>query len=467
MPSYVVALVIGWLWLVRLGSSWEATSLLPSTTWTCVAVSGDGSNLFAASDSNGVYQSTDGATTWYQLSQVPSKNFRAVSTSYNGSIVVLAGYGSNLYVSHDAGVSFNVTTGVSTGKKWFTLAMSDSGAIIYAGTFDESLYWSHDYGKTFSLHPFATTTGFYSIDCDGTGTSVVFSVRGSFPVYFSNSSGYNVSYSHATPSVDYASVALSQDGSVIVALATFSGIYLSRDFGSSWQFTSFSQTLRSVACDVNCTRIVVATTNSYLIQSFNQGQSWRTIRSVGQRTWIDVAADDSGAFALAAVNGGSIFVGDLYPSPTRMPTIAPTAAPSISLAPSRSPTTGNNADATSAQTRMIQQITIIIICVLGGTSCGCLMCMRACRRGGWLSNLWQRYVVNPYRSVAGPRRGTDGMVIADIQLVPTVDRVEVLDTDITPAASASNISTTRSEAIVATAVVARPPAAVAVRAIHV
>eukprot|EP01033_Poteriospumella_lacustris_P002028 gene2028-1478_t len=350
--------------------------------------------------------------------------------------------------------------------------MSDNGAIIYAGTFDESLYWSQDFGKTFSLHPFAISTGFYSIDCDGTGTSLVLSVRGNSPVYFSNSSGYNVSYSHATPSVDYTGVALSKDGSVIVALATFSGIYVSWDFGTSWQFTSTSQTLRGAACDVNCTQIVVATTNSFLIQSFNQGQSWQTIRSVGQRTWIDVASDASGATALAAVYGGSVFVGDLDPLPTQMPTMVPTAAPTISFAPSASPTTGNNADATSAETRMIQEITIIIICVLGGTSCGCLMFMRCCKRGGWLFNLWQRYVVNPYRSVAGPRRGNDGMVIADIQLVPTVDRVEVLEmgiesTPTTAAVAAPRASSSPSDAVVATAVVARPPTAVAIRTYNV
>lgn len=474
MASFLVAVAICFLWLVHLGSSWEATSLLPSTTWTCVAVSGDGTNLYAASDSNGVYQSTDGATTWNKLSQIPSNNFRAVSTSYNGSVVVLAGYNSNIYVSHDFGASLNVTAGVSTGKKWYTVAMSDNGAIIYAGTFDESLYWSQDYGKTFSLHPFAISTGFYSVDCDSTGASLVLSVRGNYPVYFSNSSGYNVSHSSATPSVDYAGVALSKDGSVIVALATFSGIYVSRDFGRSWQFTSTSQTLRGVACDMNCTRIVVATTNSYLIQSFNQGLSWRTIRSVGQRTWIDVASDVSGALALAAVYGGSVFVGDLYPSPTQMPTMVPTAIPTISFAPSPSPTTGNNADATSAQTRMIQQITIIIICVLGGTSCGCLMFMRSCKRGGWLFNLWQRYVINPYRSVAGPRRGNDGMVIADIQLVPTADRVEVLETGIEPSPSTLAVTAPRAssssqsaDAVVATAVVARPPTAVAIRTFQV
>lgn len=435
MQRVIYWLLLGGL-LISLVQSWQSTNL-PNLQWTAVAVSETGAHQYAVSDSDGVFYSNDSGISWNQNNKIPSNDYEAIALSDNGSIVLIAGYNSGLYLSKNTGADFQVAPNSPASRSWYTVAMSADGQFMYAATFNESLYWSTDYGLSFTLHPFSSySSGYFSIACDATGQYLIVGLRIAAPVIFSNNSGSDWYYSQFTNTqATYTGVAISRDGSVMVALASYVGIYVSRDFGDTWSFTRQSVALMFVACDASCQSIAVATFNSYLIQSFNQGQSWQTNRNTGRQNWFGVAADATGRFALAAAFAGGIYGGDLLPFPTAAPTMAPTARPSISFAPSRSPTTASPTVSTitttsvsnASATKLIQTITIAVICVLGGGSCLLVVCMRICASMGCqrYQHWFCRLVANPYRTITGAV--DDGEIVAaNIEIVQTAQSVQVV-----------------------------------------
>ena len=70
------------------GQDWVLTSA-PSTNWSCVASSADGSKLVAAVDGGLIYTSTNSGGTWVPTT-APSNAWASVACSADGSKVIAA-----------------------------------------------------------------------------------------------------------------------------------------------------------------------------------------------------------------------------------------------------------------------------------------------------------------------------------------------------------------------------------------
>jgi hypothetical protein len=85
------------------GAVWIATSA-PSTNWSALAMSADGSQLTAAVNGGSIYSSTDSGASW-AAANVPAANWKAVATSANGAALVAVVHGGVIYTGQSSGIS--------------------------------------------------------------------------------------------------------------------------------------------------------------------------------------------------------------------------------------------------------------------------------------------------------------------------------------------------------------------------
>jgi hypothetical protein len=146
------------------GATWTRTTLATmagdlNITWSCVAVSSDGTKVVVARMKNtayvgGVFISEDSGISWTQ-SDAPNENWTAVVSSADGKKVAAAS-GTGIYISTNFGLNWTRTS--APNKNWAAIASSSDGQTIVAGTVEwsgaiaaGSIYRSSDYGLTWTL----------------------------------------------------------------------------------------------------------------------------------------------------------------------------------------------------------------------------------------------------------------------------------------------------------------------------
>ena len=137
--------------------------------------------------------SSNSGASWSALggSLASSQAYQSVATSSNNAYIFVSVFAGNLYVSSNSGTSFSIPTLVSGTypRNWGAVAMSGNGGVM-AATIVGGLIWvSTNSGGTFTR-------------------------RGA--------------------SLPSRSIAVSSDGSLILAAQNFGRVYLSRDLGVTW-----------------------------------------------------------------------------------------------------------------------------------------------------------------------------------------------------------------------------------------
>lgn len=118
------------------GQSWVSVNFPASFStnqdWSCVATSGDGSTLVAATRLKFIYVSRDGI--WVQ-SRI-SASWKSVAASYDGSrIVAAADNNGGIFFSTDYGNLWSQNTGIRYfGKDWTSISISSEGFSIIAAS---------------------------------------------------------------------------------------------------------------------------------------------------------------------------------------------------------------------------------------------------------------------------------------------------------------------------------------------
>ena len=89
------------------GTSWADQTGAPSTNWTAVAESSDGTKQVAVGNNgNGIYTSTDSGVTWSQRAGAGAGPWQTVASSADGQTLAASQYiATGIYVSTDAGVT--------------------------------------------------------------------------------------------------------------------------------------------------------------------------------------------------------------------------------------------------------------------------------------------------------------------------------------------------------------------------
>lgn len=401
-------------WGIELLDTW-VTSDSPVARWAAAATSSDGSMKVAVTDRSGIYASKDYGQTWSQLGNY-TNDFQAIAMDHSGQVVVVGVNAGPIMYSTNGGQNF--TRASAPTRVWFGMAMNNNGSVMYAITFNESMYLSDDVGQSWFRNTNSPYNfGYYSIACDSSGRYVVAGLQATARVTFSQDFGKTWSTSTATSSTAiYTAVAMSYDGQYMAAVAFASGIYVSSDYGASWTFTSNSQPIISIACDAYCQYIVAATSVSFLFVSFNFGSTWQRARSAGQRQWAAVVADSSGASALALVNGGSIFVGNLAPSPTSAPVLTPTRSPTSSAPPTFPPSTNILETAGDLSENLV--IIIITLLAVMVVTCFLVIFVRSCN-GANISRTMKVVCCGMTRSRYEP-------AVAEVEIIPSAASATVV-----------------------------------------
>jgi len=321
--------------------TWTLTSA-PTTAWTSVASSADGSKLVAAANGGGIYTSTDSGATW-TLTSAPNARWISVASSADGTklAAVLQGDVNRVvYISTNSGTIWYISyvvpvVPIGMFYNWSAVCMSADGTRLAVAA-----NWMYFGGWEYEGVIFISTNMLSNLVWTGwqsgfgfsgylSWSSVASSVNGAKLVaatadsliYTATVSLTGASWTQATNAptgAGWTSVASSADGTKLVVVGNGS-IYTSPDSGVTWMLTSApTNAWTSVASSADGTRLVAAAANSLysIYTSTNSGATWtQATNGPSGAVWASVASSADGSKLVAAVNGGGIYTSQTTPAP--------------------------------------------------------------------------------------------------------------------------------------------------------
>ena len=315
------------------GQNWVLTSA-PSTNWSCVASSADGTKLVAAVNSGLIYISTNSGGAWMPTS-APTNAWTCAASSADGTKLIAAasdyhgdGY---VYTSSDSGSTWNPSDAPQTD--WVSVASSADGSRLAAAV--DIVFVSTNSGggwtflapggiPTFASFPLVTSSA------DGRIVTVVetgFGAQDS-QIWTVPSSAWEPLGESPYFRWHCSSVATSANGTGIAATVnnadTFEAgstncggfLFTSSDLGAT-QITNCTSVSNwtSVATSADGTRLAAVASSGDVYTSTNGGVAW-TPNIVTNANWSGIASSADGAKLVAVASGGGIYTWQTTPTPT-------------------------------------------------------------------------------------------------------------------------------------------------------
>ena len=273
-----------------MGLTWNSNGSPEESNWKFQS-SADGTRLFALENYNSgaraqsVFESQDSGLTWRPVVIPGVQSYGGLTCNEDCTHVVVAGLvadGYHLFESNDAGQNWDVLQNV---PKWFglggKLAVSLDGRVIIAAS-DDKVATSSDGGATWTTAEFTTGGCNYPPILSADGRSAVLS-NCLGEMYTSRDEGVHwVATSFPTNNVT--SIAYSETSLIA---ATAKSIYLSTDFGLSWQSKlNYPEDItgqngisfHNVAVSSNGQVIIADKTGPTVIISYDQGATWGVLQ---------------------------------------------------------------------------------------------------------------------------------------------------------------------------------------------
>jgi len=314
------------------GQNWVLTSA-PSTNWSCVASSADGSKLVAAVNGGLIYTSTNSGVAWMP-SGAASNGWASVASSADGTRLVAAssfdGDG-QIYCSVDSGSTWEVS-GLPQEDWTCVTSSADANTLEAAGGV---VYVSTNSGATSMLLdwlslPASATFPLVSSSADGDTVAVV--ETGSEDQDFEIVTTRTSRWVHGAHDPFFlglcTSLALSADGKAMVACLNVTsqsgpaatncaGILFSASNWGAIQITNCTSVSNwtSVATSADGIRLAAVASSGEIYTSTNGGMTWAP-NLVTNASWSGVASSADGAKLVAVANGGGIYTWQTTPTPT-------------------------------------------------------------------------------------------------------------------------------------------------------
>lgn len=255
--------------------------------------------IYIGSDGSGIYKSTDSGDTWNQL--VDKNNaldkgatvFDIEINPINPDFVYAAVFQNSagrILLSRDAGQSWQeIFVASNSGTKITNLMIDNSNsAIIYAGLSDGNIIKSQDAGLSWrSIKSFASKIS--DIKIDPRNSQIIYLANFSGDIYKSSDSGQDwetlsrktVNYYAGGNSVS--SIEIDAADSGVIYAATESGLLVSHDQGQTWLIlnnliTPNSSIAGSIAQDKNSPNIIYYAFGSIIYKTVNYGASWSVVQ---------------------------------------------------------------------------------------------------------------------------------------------------------------------------------------------
>lgn len=287
--------------------SWvQMTGSTETTNWSDVAMSSDGTSIYASRPFDGIYRSADSGDTWGKVAGLPASDWRSVSVSTNGANVVAVPYNHDIYYSRDYGITWSVST--APQDSWVDVASNAEGDYVAAVTNGNHIWISSDYGGNWTERTNGLSTGGWkSISMSSSGQYMA-AVRTNDYVYTSTDYGVTWASKTGSGSRNFYAIASSADGTKLAA-AVFGGyIYVSTDSGTTWTQRASLRDWRAIAIDPNGTRLAATETDGSIFVSVDSGVTWsEETTGVGASLWRGIALSESGGRIVAASSNNYLF----------------------------------------------------------------------------------------------------------------------------------------------------------------
>lgn len=256
--------------------TWHTPDNNSSTSWSSVAISGDGTRIAAVSQggTGRLYMSSDGGTTWVQSSAVSLSGWQSVSMSNDGTYLVAAPAHDVIRTSSDSGSAW--TTRDSSGTHaWDEVAISADGQRIVALPWIGPIFVSGDNGATWTQS--SASNPWTSVSMSDNGLVIAVGTYAG-TVYFSQDGGSTWEEESLPTVYPVYDVLVSSDGSRVYAAAEKS-VYVS---------------VHEPTCTVTLTPNSISTGGNSTLSYSSENAAWMSIANVGY-----IPANTSGSFVLA------------------------------------------------------------------------------------------------------------------------------------------------------------------------
>jgi len=293
--------------------------------WSCLAMSNDGTKVIAGENGGRLYTSADSGTAW--IERRPAGNlslaWSCAAMSADGTKLIGGIRGGGLYVSYNSGANWAKRQPWGTyNSAWSCVAMSSDGAKMVAGLeqgsgTESGFYTSVDYGVNWTvLQPAPVSWSRLAMSSDGRMLLAVNAGR----LYVSTDLGHtwNEQEPSTWPSEGWSCIAISSDGVGMLAGiggGTTGPLYTSFNSGATWTLSqpagpTVNKIWSGVAMSSDGTRMIAAAADGGLYTSSDSGKTWTERRPIGSvvRPWglVTISADSTRVIA------GPVFGGRLY-----------------------------------------------------------------------------------------------------------------------------------------------------------
>jgi hypothetical protein len=207
------------------GSSWAAAALSGQSIYH-IAMSADGTKIFAAPRYNQIFKSTDSGATWAPSGSI-SQLWTSVACSADGTYAV-AGNETGVWTTSDGGTTWTHRA-VTAPRLWIGAGISADGSKMVISCVD-LIYTSADYGVTWTLRRNSPGVVFNRAAMSADGTRL-FVTASPGQIMVSTDSG--ATWTPTGPSAGWSGVSCASDG--LTAVAVDGGhAYVTTDGGTTW-----------------------------------------------------------------------------------------------------------------------------------------------------------------------------------------------------------------------------------------
>ena len=290
-------------------SSWASTSALNPENWDSVAVSADGSKIFASvfGSVGGLFLSTDSGVTW-KATNSTAGSWRSVCCSADGSKLFAALYGGGVYTNSSGLWGLG---GFTSGLNWISIACSSDGTKLVGVVQSGGLYTSTNSGATWlqQTSGLPSNPGGYFVTSSADGTKLIAAINGG-GIYTSSNSGLSWGLSGA-PGLSWISMACSADGTKLGAVTVGSGIYTSGNSGQTWTPQTnglpASVSWSSITSSADGQNLAATVLGGGIYASSTSGSTWRLVNAPTNSNWYVIASLPNGDGLYACIYGGGIY----------------------------------------------------------------------------------------------------------------------------------------------------------------
>lgn len=248
---------------------------------------------------------TGSSNNWY-LTEIGGNSTNAVATPRQG----------NIYSTSDLGATW-----ISRGnyQTWAASGASSDGQHFALGVYGGHIWTSSDAGVTWTQQLNSPSENWTSISISNDGSKILASheTSGSTTTSIARSSDFGVTWtSSSNITTLYAcgitSVANSDNGNIAVATGgsyTCLGyIYISTDSGATWTSLGVSGKWKDSVVSSDGTKMAVAGAfANYIYVSNDAGATWNSRTGSGSRDWLAISGNSNLSTLIAAVSSGYIY----------------------------------------------------------------------------------------------------------------------------------------------------------------